>query len=343
MNTEELDNYLQQVESKLLQVKNRDEFYSIKKYFLGRDGIVEKKTQQFIALGKEQKQQIGPYFNKWKNQIITKLREFEKSLELETATAEERYDFTEEIKKFECGNLHPITKTIEQIKTIFATFGFECIRGREIEDTYHNFDALNTPVDHPAREATDTLYLTGNQNVPEQLLLRTHTSPMQVRIMEERKPPLRIIVPGKVYRDDAIDASHFPIFHQVEGLCVEENVSFADLKFVLTRFLQMFFEEDVQVRFRPSYFPFTEPSAEVDIGCIFCNKRGCHICKNSGWIEILGAGMVHPAVLKGVKIDPEIYSGFAFGVGIERLTMLKYKINDIRLFFLNRIDFLKQF
>ncbi len=343
MDIKELERLFEKLQTELSGVKNRYDFIPIKKQFLGADGIIETKTNEFVSLDIDKKKEIGPFFNKWKSNIIAILRKFEKNIALQTDKLQQQDDYTEDIKKFRLGNLHPVTKTIEEIRVIFANLGFECIRGREIEDTYHNFDALNTPPDHPARDAADTMYLTENQNDKYQLLLRTHTSPMQIRVMEIRKPPLRIIVPGKVFRDDTIDASHFPIFHQVEGLCVEECVSLADLKYILLVFLKTFFRRELDVRFRPSYFPFTEPSAEIDIECIFCNKKGCHICKNSGWIEILGAGMVHPNVLKAVKINPDDYSGFAFGVGIERLAMLKYQINDIRLFFENRIDFLKQF
>lgn len=349
MDTHSLDTYLGELQESLSKVGNQSEFVEIKRRFMGENGIVEKYTQEFVSFDKDKKKELGPYFNKWKNEVITIIREFEKNIATKSTNTQKDIDYTEDRKKFYTGNIHPITKTTDQIKRIFFGMGFEIVRGPEIEDTFHNFDALNIPADHPARDSMDTMYVervkTQNANAKsgERFLLRTHTSPMQVRVMKKRSPPLRIIVPGKVYRDDAIDASHFPIFHQIEGLCVEENVSFADLKGVLSIFLQTFFERNIEVRFRPSYFPFTEPSAEVDIECIFCQKMGCNVCKSSGWIEVLGAGMVNPNVFKAVNIDGEKFSGFAFGIGIERLTMLKYKINDIRLFFENRIDFLRQF
>ncbi len=356
MDIHNLDTYLHELKESLTKVKNQSEFVEIKRKFMGENGIVEKYTKEFVSFDKDRKKELGPYFNKWKNEVITIIREFEKDIATKFANVQRVVDYTEEIKNFCIGNIHPITKTTDQIIRIFSHIGFEVVRGPEIEDTFHNFDALNIPKDHPARDSMDTMYVgklktqklegpTAVSKVKSEkmLLLRTHTSPMQVRVMEKKNPPIRIIVPGKVYRDDTIDASHFPIFHQIEGLCVEENVSLADLKEVLSIFLQTFFERNIEVRFRPSYFPFTEPSAEVDIECIFCQKKGCNICKSSGWIEVLGAGMVHPNVFKAVNIDSEKFSGFAFGIGIERLTMLKYRINDIRLFFENRIDFLRQF
>jgi phenylalanyl-tRNA synthetase alpha chain len=235
------------------------------------------------------------------------------------------------------GGLHPVTKTMERIEALFAQLGFRVAEGPEIEDDFHNFEALNIPPTHPARAMHDTFYFDNG------MLLRTHTSPVQVRIMLEEKPPLRVLAPGRVYRCDS-DITHTPMFHQVEGFMVDENVSFADLKGILNDFLQQFFErDDLAVRFRPSYFPFTEPSAEADIQCVMCGGEGCRVCSHTGWIEILGCGMVHPKVFEHVGIDTEKYTGFAFGIGVERLAMLRYGVNDLRLFFENDLRFLKQF
>jgi phenylalanyl-tRNA synthetase alpha chain len=235
------------------------------------------------------------------------------------------------------GSLHPVSRTLQRIEDLFAQMGFSVAEGPEIEDDFHNFEALNIPESHPARAMHDTFYF------PDGTLLRTHTSPVQVRVMQAHKPPLRVIAPGRVYRCDS-DLTHTPMFHQIEGLMVDEQVTFTDLKAILIDFMQSFFEaDDLQVRFRPSYFPFTEPSAEADIQCVMCGGEGCRVCSQTGWLEVLGCGMVHPNVFKHVDIDPETYTGFAFGMGIERLAMLRYGVNDLRLFFENDLRFLKQF
>ena len=239
------------------------------------------------------------------------------------------------------GGVHPVTQTIERMEDFFSAIGFDVVEGPEIEDDYHNFEALNIPAHHPARAMHDTFY------VDEHTVLRTHTSPVQVRVMESQEPPLRIICPGRVYRCDS-DLTHTPMFHQVEGLLIDEHSSFSDLKGLIEDFLRVFFERDLEVRFRPSYFPFTEPSAEVDISCVFCvdqhgKTQGCRICKQTGWIEVLGSGMIHPEVFRHVGIDSEKYTGFAFGLGVERLTMLRYGVTDLRLFFDNDLTFLEQF
>ena len=235
------------------------------------------------------------------------------------------------------GSLHPITQTFRRIEAIFANAGYGVVSGPEIEDDYHNFEALNIPPHHPARAMHDTLYLQNG------MLLRTHTSPVQVRVMEETAPPIRIICPGRVYRKDEVDASHSPVFHQVEGLVVDEDVSFVDLKGTVVDFVRKFFEKDLDVRFRPSYFPFTEPSAEVDVQCVHCLGRGCRACGRTGWTEVLGCGMVHPKVLAGAGIDTERYTGFAFGFGVDRFTTLFYEIDDMRALFENEQRFLEQF
>jgi phenylalanyl-tRNA synthetase alpha chain len=239
------------------------------------------------------------------------------------------------------GTRHPITQVNDELVEVFARLGFETAYGPEIEDEYHNFDALNIPPDHPSRDGFDTFYIEdGGKN---EHLLRSHTSPVQVHVMETRQPPIRIVVPGKVFRPDTVDASHFPMFHQLEGLYVDEHVTFADLKAVLSMAMQEVFGEQTQTRFRPSFFPFTEPSAEVDVSCPFCAGEGCKVCGQSGWIEVLGAGMVDPEVFRHVGYDPEAYTGFAFGMGVDRIAMLKLGINDIRLFYENDARFLRQF
>ena len=234
------------------------------------------------------------------------------------------------------GRLHPLTRINREVCDIFLHLGFETVEGPEVELDYYNFEALNIPADHPARDMQDTFYFN------DKVLLRTHTSPMQIRVMEKRQPPVRVIAPGRVYRRDS-DLTHTPMFHQVEGLLVDKGVTFADLKGVLTAFVHQMFGEEVGVRFRPSYFPFTEPSAEVDIECVICRGAGCRVCQTTGWLEVLGSGMVHPAVFEAVGYDPEVYTGFAFGLGVERIAMLKYGVDDIRLFFENDLRFLRQF
>jgi phenylalanyl-tRNA synthetase alpha chain len=235
------------------------------------------------------------------------------------------------------GGIHPIRRIWREMEDIFVRMGFEVVVGPEVESDYYNFEALNIPKGHPARDDQDTLFVNKN------LLLRTHTSPVQIRTMEKRKPPLRIVVPGKVFRRDSVDATHTPMFHQVEGLLVDEGITLADLKGTLEAFFRELFSADTRVRLRPSYFPFVEPGAEVDISCIFCSGSGCRVCKRSGWIEILGAGMVHPKVFSMVGYDPERYTGFAWGMGIDRIAILKYQVDDLRLFFENDIRFLSQF
>jgi phenylalanyl-tRNA synthetase alpha chain len=287
----------------------------------------------------EQRREAGGWINRAKDQFIADL-EARKSVleasELEDRLKRETIDVTLPGRGQYTGGLHPVTLTLRRISQLFKNVGFDIVEGPEVEDDYHNFEALNIPAHHPARAMHDTFYF------DEHILLRTHTSPVQVRIMETQSPPLRVIAPGRVYRCDS-DLTHTPMFHQVEGFVVDKDVSFADLKGILYEFLTLFFEKDMQVRFRPSYFPFTEPSAEVDIECVICGGKGCRVCKQTGWLEVMGCGMIHPRVFEFVKIDPESYTGFAFGLGVERLAMLRYGINDLRLFFENDLRFLSQF
>jgi phenylalanyl-tRNA synthetase alpha chain len=310
--------------------------------YLGKSGSLTELLKGLGKLPAQDRKAAGAAINSAKDAIERALearRADIKRARLETQLQAEALDVTLPGRGAAVGGLHPVTRTLDRIELLFRSIGFDVADGPEIETDFHNFTALNTPENHPARSMHDTFYI---ENAPG-LLLRTHTSPIQVRYMQNHKPPLKIIAPGRVYRVDS-DATHSPMFHQVEGLWVDENVSFADLKGVLTDFLRRFFEkDDLRVRFRPSFFPFTEPSAEVDMGCVFCDGAGCRVCSHTGWLEIAGSGMVHPNVLKHVGIDSEKYIGFAFGMGPDRLTMLRYGVNDLRLFFDGDLRFLSQF
>jgi len=288
----------------------------------------------------EERKSAGQDINRAKQDVLQAIEARKTSLQaaaLQAKLASERIDVTLPGRGQSTGGLHPVTRTMQRIEELFSQLGFAVEQGPEIEDDYHNFEALNIPAHHPARAMHDTFYFDA------QTLLRTHTSPVQVRHMETDKPPLRIIAPGRVYRCDS-DLTHTPMFHQVEGLLVDRDISFSDLMGTLADFLKHFFEDDnLQTRFRPSYFPFTEPSSEVDIQCVMCGGEGCRVCGHTGWLEILGCGMVHPNVFKSVGIDNEEYTGYAFGMGVERLAMLRYGVNDLRLFFDNDLKFLQQF
>ena len=312
----------------------------VRVHYLGKKGLLTRQLKQLGALPAEERPAAGQAINRIKQQIqqaIETRGETLQSAALNEQLASETIDISLPGRGQTQGGLHPVTHTLRRIEELFRPLGFTVEEGPEIEDDYHNFGALNIPDHHPARAMHDTFYFNAHT------LLRTHTSPVQVRVMEQRQPPLRIIAPGRVYRCDS-DLTHTPMFHQVEGLLVDEHVSFANLKGLIDEFLQAFFEcEDLAVRFRPSYFPFTEPSAEVDIQCVMCAGDGCRVCGQSGWLEVLGCGMVHPNVFEQVGIDNERYTGFAFGMGVERLAMLRYGVNDLRLFFENDLTFLEQF
>ena len=312
----------------------------VRVHYLGKKGLLTRQLKQLGALPAEERPAAGQAINRIKQQIqqaIETRGETLQSAALNEQLASETIDVSLPGRGQTQGGLHPVTHTLRRIEELFRPLGFTVEEGPEIEDDYHNFGALNIPDHHPARAMHDTFYFNAHT------LLRTHTSPVQVRVMEQRQPPLRIIAPGRVYRCDS-DLTHTPMFHQVEGLLVDEHVSFANLKGLIDEFLQAFFEcEDLAVRFRPSYFPFTEPSAEVDIQCVMCAGDGCRVCGQSGWLEVLGCGMVHPNVFEQVGIDNERYTGFAFGMGVERLAMLRYGVNDLRLFFENDLTFLEQF
>ncbi|NPA49661.1 MAG: phenylalanine--tRNA ligase subunit alpha [Thermodesulfobacteria bacterium] len=304
--------------------------------FLGRKGELTQILKSIAKLPPELKPVIGRLANQLKKELEAALKEAQAELKKRREERIPGLDLTLPGRPYPLGKLHPITQVMQEICEIFLRMGFSIATGPEVELDYYNFEALNIPEDHPARDMQATFYF------GPKVLLRTHTSPIQIRTMEREKPPLRIIAPGKVYRCDS-DVTHTPMFHQVEGLMVDEDVSFADLKGILTIFAQETFGSDTRVRFRPSYFPFTEPSVEMDISCVICGGEGCRVCGQTGWLEILGAGMVHPNVFRAVGYDPEKWVGFAFGLGVERITMLKFGIDDIRLFYENHLRFLEQF
>ena len=308
--------------------------------YLGKKGEVTAVLRGMKDLTAEERPVVGQMANEVREALETALAEKKVGLESEAVNQklkEEVIDITMPGRKMPKGHMHPLHKTLEEVQNIFLGMGYEIVDGREVETAYYNFDALNLGEEHPARDEQDTFYFTNN------LVLRTATSPVQVHTMEEQELPIRMVAPGRVYRSDESDATHSPIFHQIEGLVIDKNITFGDLKGVLAEFAKKFFGDKVQVKFRPHYFPFTEPSAEVDVSCVMCGGKGCNVCKGSGWIEILGCGMVHPKVLEMAGIDPTKYQGFAFGMGLERLTMLKYDINDLRLFYENDVKFLSQF
>lgn len=336
----ELNQLVEEAEQAISKAADLKSLDDIRVQYLGKKGSITERMKSLGMLPKEEKPAAGQAINVAKQAVQKSLEARKDALntaELEAKLANETIDVTLPGRGQHAGGLHPVTRTMERIEELFSQMGFEVATGPEIEDEFHNFEALNIPETHPARAMHDTFYF------PDGRLLRTHTSPVQVRTMKEKAPPLRVIAPGRVYRCDS-DITHTPMFHQVEGLMVDENVSFTDLKAILIDFLQKFFEQDdLSVRFRPSYFPFTEPSAEADIACVMCGGDGCRVCSHTGWLEVLGCGMVHPNVFKAVDIDTEKYIGFAFGMGVERLAMLRYGVNDLRLFFENDLRFLKQF
>jgi phenylalanyl-tRNA synthetase alpha chain len=307
--------------------------------YLGKKGQITALLKTLGQLSNAERPVAGAKINEAKQQVQQAIQEKKEALEQLTINAKlasETIDVTLSGRANSRGHLHPVTKTLQRIEDIFTAVGYTVEVGPEIEDDYHNFEALNIPLHHPARAMHDTFYVDASH------VLRTHTSPVQVRTMENKEPPIRIICPGRVYRCDS-DLTHTPMFHQVEGLLVDTEISFADLKGTVDQFLKRFFETEISVRFRPSYFPFTEPSAEVDIQCTNCDGDGCRVCSHTGWLEVMGCGMVHPNVFKSSGIDTEKYSGFAFGMGVERLAMLRYGVNDLRLFFENDVKFLQQF
>jgi phenylalanyl-tRNA synthetase alpha chain len=334
-----MEEILAQAQQQLAACATLAELDQIRVHYLGKKGVFTERMKELGKLPPDERREAGQKINQLRDSFQAALEERKQYLEAQALNARltsETIDISLPGRGQSGGGLHPVTLTLRRIERLFANVGFDVVEGPEIEDDYHNFEALNIPESHPARAMHDTFYF------DEHLLLRTHTSPVQVRIMQNQKPPLRVIAPGRVYRCDS-DLTHTPMFHQVEGFLVDDNVSFADLKGILYEFLRLFFEKDIEVRFRPSYFPFTEPSAEVDIQCVICGGGGCRVCKQTGWLEVMGCGMIHPKVFGHVGIDSEQWTGFAFGLGVERMTMLRYGINDLRLFFENDLKFLHQF
>ncbi len=339
-----MENKIKEVKKEIVSksnlAKNLKDIEKLRVEYLGRKGTVTLLLRKLGMLSPEERPKIGQLLNQTKREIeeLLKTKEVEiEKLEKEKRLQGEGIDVTLPGRKLDKGTTHPINLILKEIEEIFLSLGFKMEEGPEIELDYYNFEALNIPKDHPARDDQDSFYIN------REILLRTHTSPVEIRVMEKQQPPVRMITIGKCYRRDAADSTHSPMFHQIEGLAVDKDITFGDLKGVLTVFVHRMFGEDRKVRFRPGYFPFTEPSAEVDVSCLLCHGRGCRACGYSGWLEIMGAGITDPAVFKMVGYDPEKYSGFAFGMGAERIAMLKYGINDIRLFFENDLRFLKQF
>ena len=323
------------------QAQSKQELNDIRVKVLGKKGELTLILRSMGSLSAEERPIVGNKVNEAKKEIEELITQKEKELkikELEKRLETENIDITEPSKKIVLGSKHPITQIIEEVEEIFLGMGYEIADGPEVEETAHyNFDQLNTPSDHPARDLQDTFYIT------EDVILRTQTSPVQARVMETQKPPIKIICPGAVYRSDTLDATHSPVFHQIEGLVVDKNITMTDLKGTLEMFAKKCLGENTKIRFRPHHFPFTEPSAEADVSCFVCGGKGCRVCKQEGWIELLGCGMVHPNVLRNCGIDPEVYSGFAFGCGVERIAMAKFGIDDLRLLYENDVRFLKQF
>jgi phenylalanyl-tRNA synthetase alpha chain len=335
---DQIETYRKEFDERLEAVSSADQLKQLRTDFLGKKGCLTQVMKEMRSLPADQKKDVGKSVNQLKGLVESQLKEKATELENQSGGGNDSgtFDYTLPGRKEPRGSLHPITQVLDEIIGVFVSLGFSVAEGPEIESDYYNFEALNIPKDHPARDMQDTFYI-GNDTV-----LRTHTSPVQIHVMEKTPPPLRIIAPGKVYRCDS-DVSHTPMFHQIEGLMVDRNVAFSDLKGVMNIFVKQVFGEKTAVRFRPSYFPFTCPSAEVDIQCVMCSGKGCRVCSHTGWLEILGCGMVDPAVFGFVNYDPEQWTGFAFGLGIERIAMLKFGINDIRLFFENDTRFLSQF
>ncbi len=333
-----LKEIIEQAKKDLKEI-NLKNFNQLKAKYLGKKGLITEQLKQIANYPKEKRAEIGKLLNQSKKKIEDIFKETFEKLKAEEKIRKlqaEKIDISLPGREIPLGNLHPITLILNEIEEVFKLLGFDIAEGPEVETDFYNFQALNIPKNHPARDMQDTFY------IDEDIVLRTHTSPVQIRVMQNSSPPVKIIAPGKVYRCD-MDMTHTPMFHQVEGLLVDEGINFKHLKGILEYFLKSIFYKNIGIRFRPSYFPFTEPSAEVDIECIFCKGDGCRVCSGTGWLEILGCGMVHPEVYKSVDYDYEKYPGFAFGMGVERIAMLKYGINDLRLFFGNDLRFLKQF
>ncbi len=336
----DLDNLLEQASRSISQSADMAALDAVRVAYLGKKGELTAQLKNLGQLPADERPAAGQAINRIKAKIQDLLetrRAVLSDAAIESQLADETVDVTLPGRQSAVGNLHPVTLTMRRIEQMFGRLGFDVAEGPEVEDDFHNFEALNIPPHHPARAEHDTFYFDDGR------LLRTHTSPVQIRVMEKQQPPFRVIAPGRVYRCDS-DLTHTPMFHQVEGLLVDENISFSILKGTLEEFLKLFFEQDdLQIRFRPSYFPFTEPSMEADITCVICSGSGCRVCSQTGWLEVLGCGMVHPELYRHTGVDGEKYTGYAFGMGVERLAMLRYGVNDLRLFFENDLRFLRQF
>ena len=337
---EQIENIRNRAMQEIETVESLQVLADTKVKYLGKKGELTVILRGMGGLAPEERPAIGGLVNEVRDAIEEACNQKEKAMKkamMQENLQKEKIDVTMPSKKQPIGSLHPITKVIEEVQEIFIGLGYEIADGPEIEYAINNFDKLNAPADHPSRDLQDTMYIT------DEILLRSQTSPVQVRVMESKKPPIKIICPGAVYRQDSVDATHSPVFHQVEGLVVDRHITMSDLKGTLEAFTKTYLGKDIQIRFRPHHFPFTEPSAEADVSCFVCKGKGCSVCKGEGWIEIVGCGMVHPNVLKACNIDPKEYSGFAFGFGVERVAMAKYGISDLRLLFENDVRFLKQF
>ncbi|HZJ78692.1 MAG TPA: phenylalanine--tRNA ligase subunit alpha [Clostridia bacterium] len=337
---EQLEAMRSAVSEKILKISARADLEALRVEYLGKKGQLTSILKQMGKLSPQERPVMGQLANEVRQQLESLIAEHSekiKALETEKKLKEEKIDVTIPGEKYTLGHKHPLSIVLDEVKDIFLGMGFDIATGPEIEWDYYNFEALNIPKDHPSRDTQDTFYITEN------MLLRTQTSPVQIRVMEKQAPPIRIIAPGRVYRSDAVDATHSPLFHQVEGLVIDKGITMGDLKGCLEAFAKRLYGDNTKIRLRPHHFPFTEPSCEIDVSCFRCGGKGCSMCKGEGWIEILGAGMVHPKVLKCGEIDPEEYSGFAFGVGLERLTMFRFQIDDMRLLFENDQKFLNQF
>ncbi len=337
---EKLHALLVQAKDEIMSANGLKELEDLRIKYLGKKGDVTQVLKNMKDLSQEERPLVGKIANEIREEIealLDTVKEDKKSLEIENQLDKESIDVTMPSKRSVRGHKHPINVALDEVIEIFLGMGFKIAEGPEVETVYHNFDALNAPIDHPSRSLSDTFYIT------EDLILRTQTSPIQVRTMKSQKPPIKIIAPGRCFRNDEIDATHSPMFHQLEGLVIDKDITMADLKGTLDMFAKRLFGSQTKTKFRPHYFPFTEPSGEVDVSCFKCGGDGCRFCKGSGWIEILGCGMVHPNVLEECGIDSTVYNGFAFGMGLDRVTMLKYEIDDIRVLFENDIRFIKQF
>ncbi len=335
---------ISQIKEKALEAiqnaKDAKELDEVRVQYLGKKGELTLILRSMGGLSPEERPVVGSLVNQVRDELEGKIEEEEKHFAdkvIEERLKTENIDVTEPSKKMTLGSVHPITQVVNDVKDIFIGMGYQIADGPEVELATYNFDKLNTPPDHPARDIQDTFYIT------DDIVLRSQTSPVQARVMESQKPPIKIICPGVVYRSDSVDATHSPVFHQIEGLVIDKDISMADLKGTLEMFAKKCLGEKTQIRFRPHHFPFTEPSAEADVSCFVCGGKGCRVCKGEGWIELLGCGMVHPNVLRNCGIDPEEYSGFAFGFGVERIAMAKFGIDDMRLLYENDVRFLKQF